>query len=119
MPTMYRSWVWKPKSWARRLLRLRSNRPAEHSRTTESAAWVTTSTRCGAELESFIVREVPRMAEAGSVLVEIHAGIAAQRTAVTSAASTAKPSTGKDGFTSTGTNSDPRKASLKTEWATA
>jgi hypothetical protein len=78
-----------------------------------------TSTRCGAELESFIVRDVPRIAEAGSVFVEIHAGIAAHRIAVTNAASTAKPSTGNDGFTSIGTYSDPRKASHSTECATA
>ncbi len=62
-----------------------------------------TSTRCAAELESFIVREAPRIADAGSTCVDIHAGITAQRIAVTSAASTAKPSTGSEGFTFTGT----------------
>ena len=62
-----------------------------------------TSTLCGMELESFMVRELPRIADAGSVFVMNHAGMIEQSTAVTNAASMAKPRTGSEGFTLTGT----------------
>ena len=68
------------------------------SKTTDNAAWKTTSDFCGSDARSRVARLTPRSASAGWECDESHAGPVPNRIPVTSETRNAKPRTGKEGL---------------------
>ena len=87
----------KPKSSFSRLCKAVSSSPDVDSKTSEKAAWRTTSTFRGSEPMRPVERFAPRRASIGSTRVAIHAGAIPKKSPVNSEVTKANNSTGTDG----------------------
>ena len=96
-----------PKSCSCNLCNEAVRSPAADSKTSERAAWNTTSVFLGIDPARAVERLLPRSASIGSTRVAIHAGAMPKTAPVSSEMASANDSTGMDGDALMGTPAKP------------